>query len=404
MRKRAWAGTFVGAAGVVAMALVLSQVWSPGPYPGRRPVRLVTASMAPPASSPAGAPSHPEALGLDALSGDLLEGLPGPASRPTSRARPIPAAVVPVAGPAPRLSTPPAPTGLTAGPVPAPPIVTDPDPSPSAAPPVTGTGTWAVEIGIDDYAPGIAPLSGAVNDADDVDQAMALMGVPADQRLVLRDGEASRVGVETALDWLDAHAGPRAVAVFFFAGHAQYLPSGAPALVAADGGDITSAQLAAQLGHLQAHRAWIALATCYAGAFTDVLAPGRVLTAAAPAGQLAYESSEWDRSYLDEYMVRQAMIEGRAPETVQSAFAYAAAALARQDPGRQPVEFDDGSGPLDLRQPGTTPAGSGAPAGAPAGPQPPPARPQASPARGPAGGPGGTDRCQALISVVHCSS
>jgi hypothetical protein len=44
--------------------------------------------------------------------------------------------------------------------------------------------------------------------------------------------------------------------------------------------------------------AWITLATRFAGGFTELLAPGRVLTAASPDGQLAYESRTLAHSYL----------------------------------------------------------------------------------------------------------
>ena len=57
----------------------------------------------------------------------------------------------------------------------------------------TQAGTQTVRglvIGIDDYAPGIGKLQGAVNDARDIQQALAGMGV--DDLTVLLDGAATR--------------------------------------------------------------------------------------------------------------------------------------------------------------------------------------------------------------------
>ncbi|HVF76096.1 MAG TPA: caspase family protein [Acidimicrobiales bacterium] len=222
----------------------------------------------------------------------------------------------------------------------------------AARPQGTAAGTWAVIIGVDDY-PGVKyDLRSAVNDAHDMDRALAGMGVPGENRLVLTDGQVTRGTIRNAVEWLTARAGPDAVAVFFFAGHVRKLSATTEAMIGADGRAVSDAELAASLRPLAARRAWVGIAACYGGGFTEVLAPGRVLTGAAPADEPAYENSEFSRSYMVEFMVRQAMIEGRAPETVQSAFAYARDALAQKYPNRQPVQFDHGGGALDLRQPG----------------------------------------------------
>jgi hypothetical protein len=75
-----------------------------------------------------------------------------------------------------------------------------------------------------------------------------------------------------------------------------------------------------------------------------------VLTAAADANHLAYENAAYGRSYLVQFMVREAMIQGRAPQSVQAAYAYARAELARRYPGREPVEYDRAGAAIDLRQ------------------------------------------------------
>ena len=228
----------------------------------------------------------------------------------------------------------------------------------------TGTagGTWAVIIGVNDYPGTRYDLRSAVNDADDMNRALANMGVPGDHRLLLTDGQVTQRTIRAAVDWLVARAGPDAVAVFFFAGHVRKLASTTEAMIGADGRPVSDAELGSSLRRLAARRAWIGIAACYGGGFTEVLAPGRVLTGAAGANEPAYENSAFARSYMVEFMVRQAMIEGRAPETVQSAFAYARDAIAQQYPNRQPVQLDHSGGPLDLRPPGVpTPARRSAP-------------------------------------------
>lgn len=221
---------------------------------------------------------------------------------------------------------------------------------------VPSGGTWAVIVGVNDYPGSRSDLRSAVNDANDVDLALAGLGVPLDHRLVLRNTQATSDVIRAATDWLVARAGPDAVAVFFYSGHVRKLGPTTEALVGADGGLLRDDELGARLSHLQARRAWVAIAACFGGGFTEVLAPGRILTGAAPADALAYESSRLGRSYMVQYMIREAMIEGRASGSVQAAFTYATLALARQNPTRLPVQIDLSVLPLDLRPPGESKA------------------------------------------------
>jgi hypothetical protein len=241
--------------------------------------------------------------------------------------------------------------------VPPPPIVerrpAEPAPALNLRPAITGAapagGTWAVVIGIDDYPGTGNDLKSAVNDADDMVTALAGLGVPAEHRLVLRNRQATADGIRGALDWLIARAGEDALAVLFFSGHVRKLGPSTEALVGADGAVLVDDELAERLGAMAARQAWVAVAGCYGGGFTEVLAPGRVLTGAAPADALAFESSLYNRSYLGQFMIREALIEGRAPGSVQAAFAYANRQLALRHPGRQLVQFDLLGTALDLR-------------------------------------------------------
>jgi hypothetical protein len=238
--------------------------------------------------------------------------------------------------------------------------------SPSGA---TGTGVWAVIIGINDYPGTKSDLRSAVNDAADVSEALARFGVPGNQRLVVTDTQATAGVIRSSADWLVQNAGPSATAVFFYAGHVRKAGSHTEALVGADGATVSDADLANHLRNLAARETWIGIAACYGGGFTEVLAPGRVLVAAADDQHLAYENEGFGRSYMVEYMVRKAMIEGRAPASIESAFAYAKATLDRDYPGRSPVQYDQSDGFVDVHQ---SPAPGGSSGGGTSGSYPPP--------------------------------
>lgn len=207
---------------------------------------------------------------------------------------------------------------------------------------------FALVVGIDDYPGRRSDLRAAVADADTVDQALAAFGVPAANRVVLRNGQARREALVGAIQALVATAGPGTTVVLSYAGHVRKLDRDTEAIVAADGGLVRDDELAALLAPSPAGHMWLLLASCYAGGFTEALAPGRVLTAAADARSLAYESPSLRGSYLVHHMVREGWLEGRAGPSVQEAFAYASARINEEYPNRRPVQIDQSGGPLRL--------------------------------------------------------
>jgi hypothetical protein len=248
-----------------------------------------------------------------------------------------------------------------------PPETFDAPPAPPAAPPValhaTGIpnagGVWAVIIGIDDYPGSRSDLRASVADANEVDAALGGYGVPSSRRLLLRNTQASAGTISDSLRWLVEHASADATVVFFYAGHVRKLNSRTEAIVGADGRLVTDASMASLLGPLAARKVWIGMASCYGGGFTEVLAPGRILTGAADANSLAYENSSYGHSYLVEYMVHRAMNQGQAAGSIEQSFAWARAALQREYPNRVPVEYDQLDGELSL---GTPPPRAATPA------------------------------------------
>ena len=275
---------------------------------------------------------------------------------------------------------------------------------------------WAVVVGIDDY-PGIdADLQAAVADARDVDRALAAYAVPSDHRLLLLDEAATADNIRAALGWLASRAGADSTAVFFYSGHVRQRSSAGDrdaeavdeAMVAADGGNVDDGEMAAILRDMEARSAWIGIAGCYGGGFDDALAPGRVLTAAAGENDVAYENSSLGRSYLVEYMVRRAMLEGKASGSVQDAFAWARSQIARDYPNRQPVILDRSRAPVVLG-PRAAPTAAAGPDGqrrppAEAEPQPDgPPSPSAPPPPAEPGGPG-SGPCTQVLGVTICSN
>jgi hypothetical protein len=272
---------------------------------------------------------------------------------------------------------------------------------------------WAIVVGINDYPGDDHDLTKAVADARDVDAALAGYGVPPSHRLLLLDGQASSGNLRRSLAWLVGHAAPNATAVVFFSGHVAHVAEGRRgpshvALLAADGTGLTDREIAASLDHLEARSAWIAIAACYGAEFDTLLAPGRVLTAAAGRGQLAYENTALDHSYFVEYMVQRAMLEGRAPDSVQAAFGWAQAQIAHDYPNRRPVMIDRTSGAINLRQAVSGPTPPQTPRGVPAEhdghrpgrPSSPP--PDRSPRPAPGPDPSTQPPCTALVAVTLC--
>src|SRR5579884_346834 len=195
------------------------------------------------------------------------------------------------------------------------------DPVDPARPPQT----WAVIVGINRYPRGDHDLRTAAADARDVDDALDGYGVASDHRLLLLDRQATAPNIRAALGWLAARAGPQDTAVVFFAGHAAHIGGRRGvrpevALIAADDLAVPESQMAGLLAPLRARSVWLALAACYGAEFDGLLAPGRLLTAAAGRGQLAYENDALPHSYLVEYMVQRAMIEGDAGRSVEDSF------------------------------------------------------------------------------------
>ncbi len=211
------------------------------------------------------------------------------------------------------------------------------------SPATPNTRIWAVIIGINDYPGTDHDLASAVADAELMNRTLAHLGVPAEHRTLLTDHTATPAAITHALAWLAEHTGPADTAVVFYAGHADTV-TGQPALRAADGTPLTDTDLAADLAPVHSPL-WITLASCDAGAFTALLAPRRLLTAAAPAGQAAYENTALGHSYLTAALLPHLDTH----TSIQAAFAAAVAELRAQGHAdRLPALYDQTTQPLTL--------------------------------------------------------
>ena len=246
---------------------------------------------------------------------------------------------------------------------------------------------FGVIVGINDYPGDASDLRGAVPDAEDMSDVLAMNGVPEANVRTLLDKDASTKGITDALQWLVSTTRPDSTVVLFYAGHVRKIQDQTEAVIAADGGVMPDWYLAKQIEGLQAHNVWIVMAACYGGGFTELMAPGRILTAAADANSLAYENESFGRSYLDEYLIHQALLEGRSDgPTAQQAFVYAQAGLQRDYPDRTLTEIDQSTEPISLdgvhRDTSAPPPGGsdGSPGGgSPPPPVPPPPAPPSAP-------------------------
>jgi hypothetical protein len=205
--------------------------------------------------------------------------------------------------------------------------------------------TWALLVGIDDARGEGTRLRGAAADADAVDALLARRGVPREQRLLLRNGDATERAIESGFAWLSTHATNRSTAVILFAGHARKLASETEAVVTADGILMPDTRLASLMQPVRAARSWILLATCYAAGFQELLGPGRVLTAATGSSTRAFENTKFKNSYLVRYLIQQTLMREQHL-SVQDAFARARDRLAVEHPDRVPVQMDVNETPL----------------------------------------------------------
>jgi len=204
----------------------------------------------------------------------------------------------------------------------------------------------ALIVGINNAA-GTSPLPGSIRDATNLHDALIGYGFREENITLLLEGSATRPAILSALDALAARTPANGVAVFAIATHTRR-SGGTNSLATAEGARISAGELASRLRNVRAP-AWIALPTCYAAGYAlpGIVGFNRVATFASSADRESYQAGDAG-SFLFIHMVRRAMVEGRAPFSVETAFDFAHRELARQHPEYLPSINDGYPGDLVL--------------------------------------------------------
>jgi hypothetical protein len=204
----------------------------------------------------------------------------------------------------------------------------------------------ALIVGIN-HARGSRPLQGSITDATNVRDALLRYGFPKRNITLLTEGAATRSAILNGIHSLAARTPASGIAVFAVATHTR-IRGGENKLVAADGELIGAHELAGAIGQVKA-KTWTALATCYAQGYglPGIVGHDRIATFGSSAHQLTYQLGSAG-SYMIINMVREAMLDGHAPRSIEASFEYARATLQRSHPDRVPVMSDGVPGDLAL--------------------------------------------------------
>lgn len=196
----------------------------------------------------------------------------------------------------------------------------------------------AVIVGIN-HAQGTPPLPGSVTDAQHMHAALVGYGFREENITMLLEGQATRGAILSALRSMADRTPSSGIAVFAIATHTRR-SAGSNSLATAEGGRISARELASYLGAIRG-RVWTALPTCYAGGYAlpGIVGANRIATFSSSANDQSYQVGDAG-SFLFIHMVRRAMLEGRAPYSVESAFAFAHDEIQREHPEQVPSMND----------------------------------------------------------------
>jgi hypothetical protein len=221
-----------------------------------------------------------------------------------------------------------------------------PSTSSSKGRPVPRADRTALIIGIN-HARGGRPLPGSVADANNLKNALRKYGFPRQNVTVLLEGKATRARILAELDHLAVRTPKNGLAVFAVATHTR-VRHGTNELLTADGLRISAPELGSRLGRVRS-KMWVTLPTCYAAGYDTpgITGKNRIATFATSADQPTYQLGG-SGSYMFIKMVREAMLDARAPGSVEESFRYAKNSLEREAPNRVPSISDGIPGDLVL--------------------------------------------------------
>lgn len=204
----------------------------------------------------------------------------------------------------------------------------------------------ALIIGIN-QAKGGSTLPGSIADATNLKDALVMYGFARKNITMLLDAQASRDAILHELDRLAERTPKNGLAVFAVATHTR-IRNGQNELLTADGLRVSAGELGVRLARVRS-KMWVALPTCYAAGYDrpGIVGRDRIATFASSATKPTYQLGS-SGSYLFIKMVREAMLEGEAPGSVEEAFGYAKRTLEKESPDRVPSMSDGITGDLVL--------------------------------------------------------
>ena len=222
-------------------------------------------------------------------------------------------------------------------------------------PPPSASKRHALVIGINE-ARGGKRLPGSITDANNVRDALLMYGFKRDNIMMLLDGAATRSAILDGLERLAQRTPEHGTAVVAIATHSRR-SGGHNELLTADGRRISSYELSSALRKVRG-RLWTALPTCYSAGYAlpGIVGKDRIATFASSADEPAYQLGHAG-SFLIMTMVAEAMLERRAPGSVEDAFAYAKRELEARHPRHVPSMSDGIRGDLLLGDPPRARAG-----------------------------------------------
>lgn len=213
---------------------------------------------------------------------------------------------------------------------------------------VAGTGgpRSALLIGIDSPR-GSTPLEGAVTDVENVYKALRVYGWDDSEITMLTEEQATIGRIRSELNAFAARSNPNGLAVFAWAGHSGRGRNG-NTFATYNGERFAASELSRSLAQVRS-KMWVILPTCYSGGYSTpgITGPGRVAVFSSSADEQTWEMGSAG-THVIIYMVKYAMVEGRADGSVEEAFAYAHKTLSEERPDRVPAMNDQVRGDLVL--------------------------------------------------------
>lgn len=235
-------------------------------------------------------------------------------------------------------------------------------------PNVRGGNSWALLIGINDYAGGTRDNVGSYQDARDLRKHLLSLGWRGDHIVLMANRSATASMILQGIRWLASKTDGSSVVAFNYSGHEKPQTFGGTRhimLHASDNRLVADTTIARELGRVRAADMWINLAVCRAGGFNDpgLVKAGRVVTFSSPESELSYEDPVVDHSVFGWNIVIEAMVQGLGDYnrdgniTVEEAFKYARPRTIERTGGRQhPFMTDKQSGAMSLIPPAPAPA------------------------------------------------